>query len=60
VLHALILDDFLDMKLPVFDRNVPSCAAVLQAALLVQCATVSDWSEDNVDFLMRELLGCSR
>ena len=62
VLHSLIFDDLLNTALPV-NPSAPEmqfCKAVVVAAHLVEQAKTSGWSDDDSDFLMRELLGCSR
>jgi hypothetical protein len=62
VLHSLISDNLLNTALPVHPSapEMQFCKAVVVAAHLVEQAKTSGWSDDDSDFLMRELLGCSR
>jgi hypothetical protein len=62
VLHALLPLDFLDAALPVdsASAHVSMCEAVVQAAHLVQDALDSNWSLEDADILMKELLGCTK
>jgi hypothetical protein len=63
VLHFLISDNlYINTALPV-NPSAPEmqfCKAVVVAAHLVEQAKTSGWSDDDSDFLTRELLGCSR
>ena len=61
VLHALLRDE-LDTPLPVAQSSpqIPVCEAIVVAAHLVEQAKQSGWSAEDTDFLMQELLGCSR
>jgi hypothetical protein len=62
VLHSLISDSLLNTALPVNPSalEMQFCKAVVVAAHLVEQAKTSGWSDDDSDFMMRELLGCSR
>ncbi len=62
VLHSLLPENFLNTPVPVQSSSqfLPLCEAVVEAAHLVEEARNSRWSHEDVDFLMTELLGCSR
>ena len=62
VLHSLISDELLRIPLPVLpsSNEMPVCEAVVVAAHLVEAARMSGWAEADIDYLMQELLGCSR
>jgi hypothetical protein len=62
VLHSLLPVDFLDAAVPVSSTSphIPLCEAVVQAAHLARDALDNKWSADDVDVLMKELLGCNR
>jgi hypothetical protein len=62
VLHSLLPERFLNTPVPVASTSefLPLCEAVVEAAHLVEDARNSRWSQEDVDFLMTELLGCSR
>jgi hypothetical protein len=62
VLHSLLPSHFLNTPLPVPSSSefLPLCEAVVEAAHLVEEARSSRLSQEDVEFLMTELLGCSR